>query len=197
MKGSEQRLLMIFLVLVAILGGFLLAEQLNAWQGRLDRREHEAELLQVEHATRMAQAPEWTAKAAWLSQAQPVANSEQEASLALIETLQAAAKATGLDVTKTVIDPVEKSDYYRQFGVLLTVKGDFKPVMQWLHGTLSPQNFYVVPRLRITPDKEDPTKVTAELRFWRWYSPEFASVTSPGAAAPEASSPPPQPQPTN
>lgn len=179
MKASERRLLMLFLVLVALLGGVLLADQLRAWQHRLDRRERDAELVQIEATTLLAEAPQWMARGAWLAQAQPVAKSELEANQGLLDVLQGSASAAGLEIQKPVIDPVHKTDVYRQFGVSFTVKGEVPALMGWIHSTLQPGSFYVVPSLRITPDKEVPEKVTAQVRFWRWYGPELAAAPEP------------------
>lgn len=179
MKASERRLLMIFLAVIAAFGGLLLSERLQAWDHRLDLREREAALLQTEASMLLAEEPQWLAKGAWLTATQPVAQSELEANENLLGSLLGAATSGGLQISKTQLEPVQNTSFYQQFGITLNAKGEVPALMRWIHTTLQPDAFYVMPLLRITPDKDDPPKVTAQVRFWRWYGPERTETPKP------------------
>lgn len=179
MSSSERRLLGIFLGLVAGLGGYLLAAQFRSWQHRIERRERDVELRQMEAATLLAEAGRWRACAEWLGQAQPAAQSDLEAEQGLLDTLSQSATSAGLEIKQTKIEPKQTTDHYRQFGAMLTVRGEVPALFRWLHNLQQPSAFYVVPSLTITPDKEEPTKVNATVQIWRWYLPTLAATPPP------------------
>jgi hypothetical protein len=180
MKANERRLLTAFVVLAVLFAVVFGTQWIRGWQRRIERREREAELAQMEAATLLAEAPIWIAKDNWLSQKQPEAESESQANEGLLEHLRSSAASAGIEISKTQIEPAPKMEYYRQFGVSLLLKGDLPVIMRWTHGLLAPETFYVVPQLRITPDKDDPKKVTALVRVWRWYRPELAAAKEVG-----------------
>ena len=173
MKANERRLLMLFLLLAVVLGGAVGVQQLRAWQHRLERRERDVQLSQLEAVTLLTEAPMWKAKGTWLSQALPVATSEKDANEALFDMVQNTAKAAGLDIKGSILETVEKKDTYQQFSVTITVKGDLTSVMNWIYERQKdPGAFYVVPQLHITQDKEDTKVVNAKVRIMRWYAPD-------------------------
>lgn len=181
MKASERRLLSVFLVLVGVIGAVLGVQQLRAWQHRLERHEWDVELAQMESRTLLAEAPLWIAKEEWLTEVQPAAESELQANEGLLEQLRNSATGMGLEISKTQIEATQQTDYYRQFGVSLLLKGDLPQLMRWAHGLLGPNTFYVMPQLRISPDKDDPQKITALVRVWRWYRADLSPVREVGA----------------
>jgi hypothetical protein len=181
MRASERRLLGVFLALGGLIGTVLVVQQIRGWQHRLDRRERDVELAQMESRTLLAEAPMWMAKEEWLTQVQPAAESELQANEGLLEQLRNTATGVGLEISKTQIEATQQTDHYRQFGVSLLLKGDLPLLMRWVHGLLGPDTFYVMPQLRISPDKEDPTKVTALVRVWRWYRADLSPAKDVGA----------------
>jgi hypothetical protein len=48
MKASERRLFILFMILAVVAGSVLLGQRLRSWQQRLERKEREAELQQME-----------------------------------------------------------------------------------------------------------------------------------------------------
>lgn len=189
MSSSERRLLGVFLGLIALLGGALTMQQFRSWQSRIDRKERNLELGQMEAKSLLAEAEHWKACSEWLAQTQPAAQSDLEAEQGLLDTLRQSAIAAGLETKQTKLEPKQITGYYRQFGVTLTVRGEVPVLFRWLHDMLQPSAFYVVPSLSIAPDKDEPTKVTATVQIWRWYLPELAALPEP-----TAEEPPPSPQ---
>ncbi len=177
MKASERRLLMLFVALAVLLSGVVGVRLLLGWQKRLERRERDVELADAEANALMAEAPVWHDRGNWLAQSLPVMTTELEANQGLLDVLQNTAHEAGLEIKKTQIEAVEQTDNCRRFGVSLGVKGALPALMRWIHGRLNPGAFYEVPSLRITPDKDDPAKVFAQVRFWRCYAPATAMVS--------------------
>lgn len=177
MKASERRLLIVFLVLAALMGGAFMGQRLLKWDHRLDRMQRDLELARMESDVLIAQAPYWKASSEWIQQTQPVAASGFDAEDNLLRTLEHAARGAGFDIQKTQVEVVVQTPYYRQYGVTLTVKGDLPKILEWIHATLVPSDFYVVPRLKISPDKTEKSEdVIATVTFLRRYTPEFASA---------------------
>lgn len=186
MKDSERRLLMLFLLIAALMGGAVLGQRLLQWDHRLDRMDRDLELAKMESDTLISQAPYWKQRSEWIQRTQPVAASGFDAGNNLLQTLQHAASGAGFDILKTQEEEVAQNPYYQQYGVTLTVKGNLKMILTWIHATLVPSDFYVVPRLKITPDKDEKSQdVIATITFLRRYSPQFAgAATSTPARAP-------------
>lgn len=178
MKSSERRLLIVFLVLAAVMGGALLSQRLLQWDHRLDRMARDLELAKMESDVLIAQAPYWKASSEWIQRTQPVAASGFDAETHMLQTFEHAAKGAGFDVQKTQVVEVAETGYYRQYGVTLTVKGNLTKMLEWIHATLVPSEFYVVPRLKITPDKGESQDVVATVTFLRRYAPHFAGAAS-------------------
>jgi hypothetical protein len=188
MKASERRLLVFFLVLAALMGAAILGNRLLQWDHRLDRMARDLELAKMESDTLIAQAPYWKQSSEWIQRTQPVAASGFDAGNNLLKSLQHAASGAGFDVLKTQEEEVTQTAYYQQYGVTLTVKGDLRKILEWIHATLVPSDFYVVPRLKITPDKGEKSQdVIATVTFLRRYSPQFAGAAT---STPERASPP-------
>jgi len=185
MKASERRLLVTFCVLVAVVGGLILAQQMRGWQRQLDRREREAELAEIEANALLEDAAEWNAKGAWLVQAQPTAKSAQEADQELLDTVSKKAESFGLSIVTRQLQEQRRTDFYQQYGVALTVKGELEKVFRWIYELQNPQDFRVVPALKILPDKTEPDKVTATVQFWRWYAADVAATPA-ATPAPDA-----------
>ena len=171
MKQNEKRLLTLFLVMLSIIGALILSKRFLSWQRTLATKESAMALEQVEADELLKEAPLWKARGSWLSLHQPVAKSELDADNELFETLVKNALISGvLIVNKQYQEPV-KNEFYNQRGVTLTVKGDLASVFHWIYTLQAPVDFRVVPYLKITPDKDDLTKVVCAVQFWRWYQP--------------------------
>ena len=181
MNNNERRLLLVFVALATVLGGALLCQRLMKWERRLDRAEQQLALTRMESEALLGEAPLWGARADWIARTQPAAASGPEASKSLRERLRKSAQAAGLEITKTQIDEEQQTEFYRQFGVTFTVRGQLPALFGWIHATLEPHSFFVVPLLRISPEKGESQEVTAQIRFQRRYLPEFASSSTPKA----------------
>ncbi|MEZ0273448.1 MAG: hypothetical protein ACAH88_00975 [Roseimicrobium sp.] len=190
MRDSERRLLMVFVLLAAVIGGVLLGQRLLQWDHRLDRLERDLELAQMESDALIGQSALWNDRSAWIMRTQPAAANGLDASKSLLDSLSYAAKGGGIDITKTQINEEVRTGYYRQFGVTFTVKGELPKILEWIYSTLKPDNFFVVPLLKITPDKGESQDVIAQVTFQRRYTPEYATAGNPAQAQPQPQPPP-------
>ena len=171
MKASERRLLGLFLLLLAIVGGMVLTRRLKEWQHRIDVAEHRLSLEKMETDVMLAQGPEWKAAGTWIAEHQPVAKDKSEADEELFNNVRNSAIAAGLSISNQQWQTPSDSTYYHQAGVTLTVKGDVPTLFGWLYSMQSPTAFAVIPTLKLKPDKEDDKKVQCDLTIWRWSQP--------------------------
>jgi hypothetical protein len=178
MKASERRLLTIFVCLLAVVGGVVLAKQLQTWSRLIDRQKIELQAQSMEGDMLLSQGDTWKQKEKWLLEHQPQAASDLEADETLMSTLSSKLREYGLQVVKPAqpLTPV-KNVYASEHGIAITVKGDLPAVFRWIYSIQSPAEFRVVPTVKITPDAEDATKVVCVIEFWRWYRPALANNT--------------------
>lgn len=174
MKDSEKRLLVLFLGLLAVVGGLILSQKLQSWQRSIATQEAALAAERTESAALLAEAPDWKQRGEWLAQHQPVTKDIQGADSELLDTLLGKAQTAGITVVNKQFQEQVKNEYYQQCGVTLTVKGDLENVFRWIYSVLAPGDFRVVPYLKVTPDKEDASKVVCAVQFWRWYQPPSA-----------------------
>ena len=104
MKRSEVSLLAVVVALAALFGGVLGFQKLKGWQHRIERREQELELSQMEANALLAEADMWRARGEWLSQSVPAVASDLDANQGMLDTLTRTATAAGLKITNTQIE---------------------------------------------------------------------------------------------
>jgi hypothetical protein len=176
-KGSEKRLLIMFLVMLAVVVGMILSQKLLSWQRSVLSQGRALAAERMESELLLAEAPVWTERGKWLAANQPVAKNDLDADNDLFETLLAKAQAAGVSVVAKQFQEQVKNEYFQQYGVTLTVNGELANVFRWIYSVQSPQAFRVVPYLKITPDKDDAAKVVCAVQFWRWYQPVATKST--------------------
>lgn len=170
MKASEQRLLMVLIVLVVVFcTGFMTMRMLD-WQTLLDRKARSITTRKAETHRLLAEAGMWSERLGWLRTAQPQMSNVNRANSDLDKALLDSAKRHSVVIeNKQLQEPVETA-HFHQVGETLLVKTEIKPLFQWLHEMLSPDTFHMVSHLTIMPLPEDPTKVSATIHISRLYS---------------------------
>jgi hypothetical protein len=171
MKDSEKRLAVFAFLILAVIGGLILSKRFLTWQHGLERNETALTDELAYAQTLLQEKPLWDAREAWLAKTQPVAKSDSDADTESFNQLVAKAEKAGLTVeNRQYLEPV-KNEFYHQFVDAFTVKGSLPDVFRWIYSVQSPSEFRVVPKIKITPDKDDPNKVVCAIQFWRWYQP--------------------------
>ena len=179
MKASEKRLIMILGVLAAVCGGAILSQRLLRLQHGIERREQTLDLRQMEAGAMLAEEGLWKQRLNWLQASQPPMTSENQASEELLEGLLVSAASHGLTVQKKQLHEQVNTEFFREVGVTLTVKGALPSVFRWMHQILSPESFCRVTELKVAPDSGDPSSVVSTLHFSRLHVPAVAGVEAP------------------
>ena len=177
MKDTEKRLLTLSVGLLAVIGGLLLSQRLQSWQRAITIQEQALAAEREDSNALLIDAPNWKRRGEWLAQNQPLTNDIQGADSELLDTLLSKAQGAGISVVTKQFQEQVKNEFFQQCGVTLTVKGDLSNVFRWIYSVLSPGEFRVVPYLKITPDKDDTSKVVCAVQFWRWYQPASVKTT--------------------
>ena len=110
----------------------------------------------------------------WLAQNEP---EPQAIQLVRSNTEQLAtekARAAGLTVVSTSIDPKSEGDggYYGRARVTLKVTGTEKALYEWLHQIQSPKDFRTVITMDLEPLRDDPTKISCTVVVEQWFVPQ-------------------------
>ncbi len=176
MKSAEKKLLLLAGAVLVSISALVAGKKMNTWQRSLTVRESSMKQDETETVLMLSTAAEWRARGAWLTQHQPVAGSNLEADLEIFDGMSQRAQQLGLNVVARQHQEPADHGAFRQFGAAFTVKGNLASVFRWIHAAQSPEEFRVVPDLKITPDKDDPAKVECAVQFWRWYQPATAQT---------------------
>lgn len=114
----------------------------------------------------------WKQRAQWLKDSQPKAAGADDATPALLETIQASAKEKELQVLSQDLLPSKKNPTHLEVSVKVKVRSNVQPLMEWLYTLQSPEQFQVIPSFSLKTDNQA-TTITCDLVISRWYAPDF------------------------
>jgi Type II secretion system (T2SS), protein M subtype b len=169
-KASEQRLILVLIVLVAVFATGFTAMRMLGWQRALEKKTRSVTMRTNETKQLLTEAPMWEERLAWLRTAQPQMSNVNKANSDLDKSLVETASKNNVAIeNKQIQEPVETS-YFHQVGETVLVKTELKPLFQWLHELQTPESFTLVSHLTIQPLPDDPAKVTATVHISRLFS---------------------------
>jgi hypothetical protein len=175
MKPSEQRLILLLLVLVGIFATAFTSMRMLAWQRTLDKKDRSVAMRQAEVEQMLGEKDVWQQKLDFLRQKQPPMKNVNAANKELYQFVSESAQKHNLEINnRQTVQPAEGT-YFHQVGETLVIKAEVKPLMQWMHELLSPDSFYYISSLSLQPLPEDNSKVLAQVHVTRLYSPAEAS----------------------
>jgi hypothetical protein len=170
-KASEQRLVLLLIILVTIFATGFATMRMLSWQRTLEKKARSVAMRTNETQQLLTEAPMWEERLAWLRSSQPQMTSVNKANNELDQSLVETAKKSRVTIeNKQLQEPVE-TPYFHQVGETVLVKTEVKSLMQWLHELQSPESFTLVSHLTIQPVPEDAGKVTATVHVSRLFSP--------------------------
>lgn len=110
----------------------------------------------------------------WLSENTPEPKSGLTVQSELAVYAQTQAESRGLEVirpTPTLLPNDQSGAYYHRAIVKIMVTGMEADLYPWLIQLHSPKDFRAVTHLRMNPNKEDDTKIDAQVQVEQWYVP--------------------------
>jgi hypothetical protein len=169
-KASEQRLVLVLIILVAVFATGFATMRMLAWQRALEKKARSVAMRTNETKQLLTEAPMWEERLAWLRTAQPQMTNVNKANGDLDTSLAETAKNNNVTIeNKDLVEPVETA-YFHQVGETVQVKTEVKSLMQWLHALQSPESFTLVSHLTVQPVPEEAGKVTATVHISRLFS---------------------------
>jgi tRNA(Met) C34 N-acetyltransferase TmcA len=169
MKANEQRLALA--LGVVLIGGiaFIGLTKLKTWKQRVDTRAMEMETRRAEADELLTRKEFWDQRSSWLSEKQPVYTKAGEATTSVLNLVDELATKHGVKVPlKQPTEPSERPGLISA-NVTLEVRGEMKPVLQWLYDLQQPTGFITVPAMTITPNEEDKAEIIVNMNVQKWF----------------------------
>jgi Tfp pilus assembly protein PilO len=169
----EKKLLIFFaiggLVVINLLGyKFFAAKQLDI------RSQHTQAVNQLKTAEMIsASREEVESQMEWLAKNEPKPTDYQPVQTALQQLAEKEVTAVGLTLKTQKLLPTEQTAglYFHRVKVQLTVLGTEQSLYQWFDHLNSPENLRCVTYIRLSPNKEDDTKIDCIAIVEQWFVP--------------------------
>jgi hypothetical protein len=172
MSSREKRLLIFFAAAGFLLLNLFGFSQLGGIRDniRRERAQAERELQQAEmfHASRGQVSGEMD----WLAEHEPAPAAEQDVQSKLQSLVEREARSRGLTLKPGKYLPTDKTGpHYHRVKYEIPVSGTEQSLYAWLDRLQIPSEFRAVTFLRLSPNREDDTKIDATVIVEQWYVP--------------------------
>ena len=170
-KKSELRLLVVFGILIFGAITFFALDVVNG-------KKYVAIGLQRSYANKIreyndliSQKEQWEVKREFLQRYQPVYRSEEQEAPALEAYFRSAAQGEGVEIkTLRPMPPEPLGKSMMAISLEAKVSGAGPDIMRFLIQLQAENRFYAIPSISIAADRKDPSVVTADMIFSRWFS---------------------------
>ncbi|MCU0794702.1 MAG: type II secretion system protein M [Akkermansiaceae bacterium] len=179
MNSREQRLLIAFGSVLLLVGGYAGYSALGQYHTRVkkDIATHKATLQVAQFAQEQADAVQ--AEIEWLNKNLPDPKEAELVPSQLENLVTSRATGFGLTVTKpTILENATDGIHYERARFKINVSGSEQSLYQWLVAIHSPRDFRAVTLLRLSPNREDDTKIDAEVQVEEWFVPKSSEEPS-------------------
>jgi len=168
----EKKLLIFFaiggFVVINLLGFNFFAKQQLASRNLHVKAVNELKAAQIYSASR----EEVQSQMEWLAKNEPPATETQPVQTALQQLAEKEVTAVGLTLKSQKFLPTDdKGVYFHRVKVQLTVLGSEKALYAWFDHLNSPENLRCVTYVRLSPNKEDDTKIDCTATVEQWFVP--------------------------
>ncbi|MGI9239281.1 MAG: hypothetical protein ACR2RV_00685 [Verrucomicrobiales bacterium] len=186
-KQSELRLLVVFGILIFGAVTFFALEVVNG-------KKNDAIGLQRSYANKIreyndliSQKEQWEVKRDFIQQYQPVYRTEEQEAPAIEAYFRSAAQGEGVEIkTLRPMPPEPLGNSIMAISLEAKVTGPGPDIMRFLIQLQAENRFYAIPSISIAADRKDPSVVTADMIFSRWFTlnGQAPPVEEPGQAPP-------------
>lgn len=173
MSPREQKLLIFFAVaafaIVNFLGyGFATAKRQEVDASRAQARDQ----LATADMFRDSRA-QVTDQMDWLTENEPQPMANQDAQTQLQELVEREARATGLTIKTQKPLPTDATEgrYYHRAKLQINVTGGEEALYRWFDRLNMPDQFRAATQIRLSPNKEDDTKIDCSATIEQWFIP--------------------------
>lgn len=108
----------------------------------------------------------------WLAQHEPQPAANQDVQTQLQQLCEREARTAGLTIkTQKPLATNTTGLHYHRASIQLTVNGDEQALYRWFDRLNIPEQFRVASNIRISPNKEDDTKIDCTATIEQWFVP--------------------------
>jgi beta-galactosidase beta subunit len=108
----------------------------------------------------------------WLAQHEPEPAANQDIQTQLQQLCEREARTAGLTIkTQKPLQTDTTGLHYHRAKIQLTVNGDEKDLYEWFDRLNIPEQFRIASSIRISPNKEDDTKIDCTATIEQWFVP--------------------------
>jgi hypothetical protein len=185
MNVREKRLLIFFggviFAVVNVYGYNLYSDKMRALGADMGQKGNEilgkpasGLIGKIEEARRnLAERESKEAEMAWLAEIEPEPKDGLSVQSALQEFVTGQAEANSLSVDRPDIRPNDETGtYYHKAIFNVKVTGLEKGLYAWLTRLQDPESLRAITGLKLYPNREDDTLITAEVQVQQWYVPQ-------------------------
>jgi len=113
----------------------------------------------------------WSRRDAWLSKMQPKLENRDQAGVALLGEIKAAAKANNVQLENPELGAIESQPGYQSVSVLVQTKSSWATLVAFLNTLQQPGRFIVYEAANLQIDPADPSRMKGRFRIAKWYAP--------------------------
>ncbi len=173
MNARERNLLIVLgLTLFGVLN-FVGYNALTTWKARVAKEaEQHRQTLEIARFAR-EQADAVQGEIDWLEKNKPEPKEAELVPSELQTFVTGRANSTGLTVAKQdILDNMTEGTYFERARFRINVTGREDALYRWLVELQSPKDFRAVTALRLSPNREDDTKIDAVVQVEQWFQPK-------------------------
>ena len=186
-KKSEARLLVIFGILIFGTITFFVLEVISGRKNDEVVKQRAYQNKIREYQDLISQREQWEVKREFVERYQPVYRTEEQEAPALEAYFRSAAQSEAIEIkTLRPMPPEPLGDNMMAISLEAKVSGAGSDVLRFLIQLQAENRFYAIPSITIASDRKDPTQVSVDMIFSRWFALDGQEPVPDDAEAPPA-----------
>jgi hypothetical protein len=171
LTSRERILVAVVIGIVLVLGNLLLGSALlkrhDFVRASLVRKQTELKSLQALVADRAL----WAEREAWLNEKQPKLTNREQARVALLDEVKAAARSHNVLLENPSLGSIDTQPSAQSVTVQVETKSAWADLLGFLNTLQQPDHFIVFETANLQVDASDPTRMRGRFRIAKWYAP--------------------------
>lgn len=171
LSARERLMAAVVLGIVFLLGNMTLLSSLRQRHARImtDLAARRMELASLQSVA--GERDLWSRREEWLSKTQPKLENRDQAGVALLGEVKAAAKANNVQLESPELGTLESQPGYQSVSVLVQTKSSWATLVAFLNTLQQPGKFIVYEAANLQIDPADPSQMKGRFRIAKWYAP--------------------------
>ncbi|MBC8127277.1 MAG: hypothetical protein H8M99_09085 [Gloeobacteraceae cyanobacterium ES-bin-144] len=173
MSPREKKLLLMFAAAGFVILNFLAFGFFQSKKIAVERGLEEAKQKLVTAETFRASSEQVTEEMNWLAEHEPEPAANQDVQTKLQQFCEQQAKSAGLSIKSQKPLPTEATPgaHYHRAKIQIMVNGTEEALYRWFDNLNMPDQLRIASTIRMTPNKEDDTKIDCTATIEQWFVP--------------------------